>query len=132
MKNRVIAYILIAVMLLYMVLTIIPPVFAQENTVTISSAEDFIKLSEKCALDTWSRGKTVNLTCDIDFEDGDERIFDPDDEPLDECSLDELLNKLSGILDMAYEYTDDSDERSYICKVEDALWDNLRKAGLIK
>lgn len=70
--------------------------------------------------------------CDIDFEDGDDRIFDPDEECFDECPLDELLNKLSGILDMAYEYTDDSDERSYICKVEDALHNNLRKAGLIK
>lgn len=70
--------------------------------------------------------------CDIDFEDCDDRIFDPDEEPLDECSLDELLNKLSGILDMAYEYAEDSDEKSYICKVEDALHNNLRKAGLIK
>jgi hypothetical protein len=70
--------------------------------------------------------------CDIDFEDGDDRIFDPYEECLDDCTLEEILEKLSGILDQAYEFAGDSDEKSYICKVEDALWHNLREAGLIK
>lgn len=70
--------------------------------------------------------------CDTDFEDGDERIFNPDEECLDDCSIDELLNKLSGILDQAYEFASDDEEKDYICKVEDALHNALRKAGLIK
>lgn len=70
--------------------------------------------------------------CDTEFEDGDSRIFDPDEEFFDDCSLEELLDKLSGILDQAYEFAEDDEEKSYICKVEDALHDNLRKAGLIK
>jgi hypothetical protein len=77
-------------------------------------------------------GNFYCMDCDSIFEDGDERIFEPDEEFFDDCTLEELLNKLSGILDQAYEYAADSDEKSYICKVEDALHDNLRKAGLIK
>ena len=42
-------------------------------------------------------------------------------ENLNECTLKELLEKLSGILDMAYEFTDDREERDYICNVENAL-----------
>ena len=52
-------------------------------------------------------------------------------ENLNECTLEELLEKLSGILDMAYEYVEDQEERDYICEVENALHDHLRKAGLI-
>ena len=67
MKNRVIATILVAAMILYTLLAVIPPVFAYGNTITISSKEDFINFSKQCTLDTWSQGKTVNLNCDIDF-----------------------------------------------------------------
>ena len=52
-------------------------------------------------------------------------------ENLNECTLKELLEKLSGILDMAYEFTDDSEEREYICDVENALHDYLRQKGLL-
>ena len=71
MKNRVIASILVVAMVLYMLLTIIPPVLAAGNTINIDSKDDFIKFSEKCILDTWSQGKTVNLNCDIDFSNND-------------------------------------------------------------
>lgn len=46
-------------------------VFAENNTITISTKEDFIKFSKKCTLDSWSQGKVVNLTCDIDFKNDD-------------------------------------------------------------
>lgn len=55
-----------------------------------------------------------------------------DEENLDNDSLEELLDRLSDILDNAYEYAEDDDEKDYICRVEDALRDQLRKAGLIK
>lgn len=54
------------------------------------------------------------------------------EENLDNDSLEELLDRLCGILDNAYEYAEDDDEKDYICRVEDALRDKLRKAGLIK
>lgn len=62
MRNRVIAGILAAAMILYILLATIPSVFAAQNTITISSKEDFIEFSKNCTLDTWSQGKTVNLT----------------------------------------------------------------------
>lgn len=42
---------------------------AQEEagSVTIRTAEDLARLSESCALDSWSRGKTVVLAADIDL-----------------------------------------------------------------
>lgn len=44
------------------------------NTIYISTAYDFINLSGKCTLDTWSVGKTVYLSCDIDLTGND---FEP-------------------------------------------------------
>lgn len=40
---------------------------ASGGAVTISTAEEFLEFAENCALDNWSRGKTVTLTADIDF-----------------------------------------------------------------
>lgn len=67
MKNRITAGILSALIALNTFLTVIPSAIAAANTINISSIEDFNKFSENCTLDTWSHGKTVNLTCDIDF-----------------------------------------------------------------
>ena len=67
MKNRIVACFLAIIMVLYMFITIVPAVFAQDDTITISSEEDFINFSKQCTLDTWSQGKTVNLTCNLDF-----------------------------------------------------------------
>lgn len=50
---------------------------------------------------------------------------------LNECTAAELLEKLSGILDMAYELTDDQEERDYICNVENVLYKCLRREGVI-
>ncbi|MBO4898186.1 MAG: hypothetical protein J5590_07815 [Clostridia bacterium] len=41
---------------------------ADADTVTISSKEDFFEFSKNCTLNTYSQGKTVNLTCNIDFD----------------------------------------------------------------
>lgn len=71
MKNRLIAAMLALAMLACTVLTLVTSVFAAQDTVTVSSKEDFVKLAKSCTLDTWSRGKTVSLTCDIDFADGE-------------------------------------------------------------
>ena len=38
-----------------------------DGEVTISSAEELLAFAKDCALDTWSQGKTVRLTADIDL-----------------------------------------------------------------
>ena len=63
-----------AVLVILLMCNLIIPcvyVFAQSNTITISSKKDFVKFARNCTLDTWSQGKVVNLTCDIDFEKSD-------------------------------------------------------------
>lgn len=41
---------------------------AQEKpAVTLSSVEDLIRLGKNCALDSWSQGRTVRLTADLDL-----------------------------------------------------------------
>lgn len=71
MKNRVIS-IFIAVQLVLCSLTgAVSVVYASGSEITISSTDDFLKLAKKCTLDSFSDGKTVTLTCDIDFSDGE-------------------------------------------------------------
>ena len=77
-------------------------------------------------------GQFYCMDCDIEFEEGDEYIFDPEDGFFENCTIDQLLERVSGILDQAYEFAEDSEERDYICKVEDVLHQKLRKAGVIK
>lgn len=64
--------ILCAVLALCLVFTLAAPALAQEQpqpenrqTITISSREDLLALSQNCALDSWSRDKDVVLTQDI-------------------------------------------------------------------
>lgn len=71
MKNRVISFILIIQMLLCLIFSLIPSVFAANDEININSKKDFVKFANNCRLDTWSFGKTVNLNCDIDFKNGD-------------------------------------------------------------
>ena len=47
------------------------PAYADGETVQISSAEDFAAFSKNCTLDSWLRGKTINLTADISLADTD-------------------------------------------------------------
>ena len=41
---------------------------AEGEQVTISTVEDFQKFAQSCSLDTWSQGKTVVLTADLELE----------------------------------------------------------------
>ncbi len=67
MKNRILAGVLAAVPIIYMI-SALQPIFAQTETITISSTEELIGFSRNCTLDSWSRGKTAELTCDIVLE----------------------------------------------------------------
>ena len=62
-KHRIIS----ALLAILMVVLGLVPAAADNNIITISSKKDFINFSQKCTLDTWSKGKTVNLGCDIDL-----------------------------------------------------------------
>ncbi len=42
--------------------------FADGGTVTISSVEELLAFSKNCTLDSWSKGKTVNLAADLDLD----------------------------------------------------------------
>ena len=46
---------------------LLPAWAAPPDAVTISTAEDLRQLAKSCSLDTWSRGKTVTLTADVDL-----------------------------------------------------------------
>lgn len=61
-KNRLISLIICACMIICCL-----PGMAENDTIIISSAEDFKSFSKKCSLDTWSYGKTVLLEKDIDL-----------------------------------------------------------------
>ena len=61
-RRRIPALILAAALLLP---AAIPSIAAEENVITISSVDDLLDLSEHCALDAWSRGKTVVLAADL-------------------------------------------------------------------
>ena len=45
--------------------------------------------------------------------------------------LEEILNKVSGIFDSAYEFTEDAEEQEYINSVEQELREYLLEKGLI-
>ncbi len=63
-KNRWFAFILVLVLSIpYM-----PLISASGDTIHIYTAKDFADFSQKCTLDSWSRGKTVSLENDIDLK----------------------------------------------------------------
>lgn len=66
-KHRIYAGMLVISMLM----CLFAPVFADGDIITISNEDDLIKFSKNCTLDTWSQGKTVNLTCDIELDSSD-------------------------------------------------------------
>lgn len=67
-KRRSVILWLLAVCLLC---TAVLPVFAQEEKqdafLTIATVEQFLEFAENCRLDSYSRGLTVSLECDIDL-----------------------------------------------------------------
>lgn len=68
MRNKVISIFLVIQMTLCMLFSAMP-VFAAEDTITISTTEEFLAFSKNCTLDVWSEDKKVELVCDLDFSD---------------------------------------------------------------
>ena len=52
-------------------LSLAPPVSAEGDRVTISSAKEFYALVQNCTRDVWSQGVTVELTADLDLSGSD-------------------------------------------------------------
>lgn len=50
-------------------LSLAAPVGAAGSRITIRTPEDLVELSRRCSLDSWSRGKTVVLSADLDLSD---------------------------------------------------------------
>ncbi len=58
---------IVSVLLLIIFVLSVSPLYAEGDVITISDKSSLLRLAEKCTLDSWSVGKTVNLTADIDF-----------------------------------------------------------------
>ena len=63
--NKVISFIIAAVFLLSVAYPL-SGAFAESDTITINNEEDFLEFAKNCQSDTWSQGKRVVLTKDID------------------------------------------------------------------
>ena len=48
-----------------------PVVYADGENITVASVEKLEELAKNCKLDTWSQGKTVTLTADLDLTGSD-------------------------------------------------------------
>ena len=60
----------LAILLIFALLLSCPaPVGAAGSRITIRTPEDLVELSRRCSLDSWSRGKTVVLSADLDLSD---------------------------------------------------------------
>lgn len=67
MKNRMIALFTTILLFVYA----FPVVNAASAPIYIKTADDFISLTQKCTLDSWSIDKTIELSADIDLSDSD-------------------------------------------------------------
>lgn len=70
-RKRAAAGLLAAVLSLSLAFSGSVPGYAENDTITIASVEDLEALAKNCKLDTWSQGKTVVLTVDLDLTDSD-------------------------------------------------------------
>lgn len=52
---------------LCLLLSLVAPAFAAGNQITIGTKEELMAFAQNCTLDSWSQGKTVVLTDDIDL-----------------------------------------------------------------
>ena len=60
----------LAILLIFArLLSLAAPVGAAGSRITIRTPEDLVELSRRCSLDSWSRGKTVVLSADLDLSD---------------------------------------------------------------
>ena len=64
-RNKGLSALLAAVMLLQLLTPMAGA--AEGNTITIHTAEELVRLSRNCALDSWSQDKTVCLAADVDL-----------------------------------------------------------------
>lgn len=69
--KRTAAAILAVLLILSMLGSSVLMAAAAETNITISSVEDLESFVKNCALDSWSQGKTVTLTADLDLTDSD-------------------------------------------------------------
>lgn len=69
--KRTAGVVLAAVMTLSLAFSQGVPVCAESETITVANTEDLITLAKNCRLDTWSQGKTVVLTADLDLTDSE-------------------------------------------------------------
>lgn len=68
MKNKYVSCFVAVLTICGIMSSFFMPAVAAQDTVNIKTKKDFIKFASNCTLDTWSQGKTVNLTADIDFK----------------------------------------------------------------
>ena len=60
----------LAILLIFaLLLSLAAPGGAAGSRITIRTPEDLVELSRRCSLDSWSRGKTVVLSADLDLSD---------------------------------------------------------------
>ena len=59
----------LAILLTFALLLSLAAVGAAGSRITIRTPEDLVELSRRCSLDSWSRGKTVVLSADLDLSD---------------------------------------------------------------
>ena len=60
----------LAILLIFaLLLSLAAPVGAAGSRITIRTPEDLVELYRRCSLDSWSRGKTVVLSADLDLSD---------------------------------------------------------------
>ena len=60
---------LVILLIFALLLSLDAPVGAAGSRITIRTPEDLVELSRRCSLDSWSRGKTVVLSADLDLSD---------------------------------------------------------------
>ena len=60
---------LVILLIFALLLSLAAPVGAAGSRITIRPPEDLVELSRRCSLDSWSRGKTVVLSADLDLSD---------------------------------------------------------------
>lgn len=65
--NKLFKTIITAVLGVCLLFSLCLPAFAVESTYMVRSAEDLLKLAERCRMDTFSDGLTVELMADIDM-----------------------------------------------------------------
>ena len=69
-KNKIVALSVSVCILISLIIPLALPMvsFANEGTIYINNADEFIEIAKKCSYDAWSIGKTIALGADISLE----------------------------------------------------------------